>query len=100
MWKDPGLVFATGIGTPLEPSNVVKRSFKPLLERAKVTKIKFHGLRHSCASLLLSKGVHIKVVQELLGHSSVSVTMDVYSHVLPDMQEKAAAAMDSLLFDR
>lgn len=99
MWKDPGLVFATVIDTPLEPSNVVSRSFKPLLERAGVTKITFHGLRHSCASLLGSQGVPIKVIQEVLGHSSIAVTMDVYSHVLPDMQQ-AASAMDALLFDR
>jgi len=52
-----------------------------------------------CATLLLSEGVPIKVVQEVLGHSSVSVTTDMYSHVLPDMQEKAAAAMDGLLSD-
>jgi integrase len=99
LWKDPGLVFATVIGTPLELSNVVSRSFKRLLERAGVTKITFHGLRHSCASLLGSQGVPIKVIQEVLGHSSIAVTMDVYSHVLPDMQQ-AASAMDALLFDR
>jgi integrase len=60
-----------------------------------------YDLRHTCATLLLSEGeVPVKVVQEILGHSSVSITMDVYSHVLPDMQEKAAAVMDSLLSGR
>ena len=97
LWGDPGLVFASTIGTVLDPSNVVGRSFKPLLRRAGLPEIRFHDLRHACATLLLSEGVPVKVVQEVLGHSSVSVTMDVYSHVLPDMQEKAAAAMDGLL---
>lgn len=91
------LVFVTMKGTPLDPSNLVARSFKPLLRRAGLPDIRFHDLRHVCATLLLSEGVSVKVVQEVLGHSSVSVTMDVYSHVLPDMQEKAAEAMDSLL---
>ena len=99
LWKDPGLVFASTIGTPLEPSNLVGRSFKPLLGWAGLPIVRFHDLRHACATLLLSEGVPVKVVQEVLGHSSVSVTMDVYSHVLPDMQEKAAAAMDELLSD-
>jgi integrase len=96
-WRDPDLVFASTIGTPLDPSNLVDRSFKPLLKGAGLPSIRFHDLRHACATLLVSEGVPIKVVQEVLGHSSVSVTMDVYSHVLPDMQEKAAAAMDDLL---
>jgi integrase len=96
-WRDPNLVFASTIGTPLDPSNVVDRSFKPLLKQAELPDIRFHDLRHACATLLLSEGVPVKVVQEILGHSSVSVTMDVYSHVLPDMQEKAAAVMDGLL---
>src|SRR5215210_3142266 len=93
-WRDPEVVFASTIGTPLDPSNIVDRNFKPLLKRAGLPDIRFHDLRHACATLLLSEGVPVKVVQEILGHSSVSVTMDVYSHVLPDMQEKAAAVMD------
>jgi integrase len=99
LWRDPNLVFASNIGTPLDPSNLVSRSFKPLLRRAGLPSIRFHDLRHACATLLLSEGVPIKVVQEVLGHSSVSVTMDVYSHVLPDMQERAAAAMEAMLSD-
>jgi len=99
LWGDPDLVFASTIGTALDPSNVVSRSFKPLLRRAGLLDIRFHDLRHACATLLLSEGVPVKVVQEVLGHSSVSVTMDVYSHVLPDMQEKVAAAIDGLLSD-
>jgi integrase len=97
LWRDPNLVFASTIGTTLDPSNLVGRSFKPLLRRAGLPSIRFHDLRHACATLLFSEGVPVKVVQEVLGHSSVSVTMDVYSHILPDMQERAAAAMDDLL---
>lgn len=96
-WRDPEVVFASTIGTPLDPSTVVDRSFKPLLKQAQLPDIRFHDLRHACATPLLSEGVPVKVVQEILGHSSVSVTMDVYSHVLPDMQERAAAVMDDLL---
>jgi len=88
------------IGTPLDASNLVARDFKPLLRRAGLSAIRFHDLRHGCGSLLLSEGVPVKVVQEILGHSSMSVTMDVYAHVLPDMQERAAAAMDDLFLDR
>ena len=100
LWRDPDLVFATTIGTPLDPSNLVDRSFKPLLGRAGLPSIRFHDLSHACATLLFSEGVPVKVVHEVLGHSSVSVTMDVYSHILPDMQERAAAAMDELLSDK
>ncbi len=96
-WKDPDLVFTSTIGTLLDPSNVVSRSFKPLLRSEGLPNIRFRNLRHACATLLLSDGVPVKVIQEILGHSSVTVTMDVYSHVLPAMQEKAASAMDALL---
>jgi integrase len=59
--------------------------------------IRFHDLRHTCATLLLSKDVNPKVVSEMLGHSSVSITLDIYSHLLPDMQEKAARALEDAL---
>jgi len=57
-------------------------------------RIRFHDLRHTCATLLLSKGIHPKIVQEMLGYANISMTMDTYSHVLPDMQERAVSAMD------
>lgn len=97
--EERGFVFATDTGTPLDASNVVARSFKPLLKAAGLRNIRFHDLRHTCATLLLSQGVNPKIVQERLGHSSISVTMDVYGHVSPDMQETAAEAMDNLLAD-
>jgi len=89
-------VFCTGVGTPISVHNLHNRSWKPLLKKAGLPHERFHDLRHTCATLLLTKGVHPKVVQELLGHSSISVTLDTYSHVLPNMQEKAVAAMDAI----
>ena len=65
-----------------------------LLERAGLHRVRFHDLRHSAATLLLSLGVHSKVVQELLGHSQISVTLDTYSHILPDMQRDAMTELD------
>ncbi|MDQ1503142.1 MAG: integrase, partial [Actinomycetota bacterium] len=73
----PGMAPAT--------TNVTHRSFRPLLERAGLPVIRFHDLRHTAATLLLGKGIHPKVVSELLGHSQVGVTLDLYSHVTPTM---------------
>ena len=90
-------MFCTGVGTPLNRHNLVARSFKPLLERAGLPDIRFHDLRHTCATLMLRGGIHPKIVQEMLGHANVAITLDVYSHVLADMQGEAAEKMDSLL---
>lgn len=96
-WQDYGLVFCTEIGTPLNPSNIFNRSFKPLLEKAKLPRIRFHDLRHTAATLLLAQGVHPKLAQEYLGHSQISLTMDTYSHVVPSLQKEVAKAMDKIL---
>lgn len=96
VWQDWGLVFTTEIGTPLDPSNVRNRSFWPLLEKAGLSRVRFHDLRHTCATLLLAQGVHPKLVQELLGHNQISVTLDTYSHVIPAMMRETADRMDSL----
>ena len=85
------------MGTPLDRHNLCQRSFKPLLEKAGLPGIRFHDLRHTCATLLLTKGVHPKIVQELLGHSTIAITLDTYSHVLRGMGEAAAGAMDEVL---
>jgi Phage integrase family len=71
--------------------------FKDLLKKAGLPDIRFHDLRHSVATLLLSLGTHPKVVQELLGHGSISITMDTYSHVVPTMQKNVMARLDGLL---
>ena len=79
------------------PPWAVRSSFKPLLKKASLPDIRFHDLRHTCATLLLGKGVHAKFVQELLGHATISITLDTYSHVLPGMGDAAAGAMDEAL---
>ena len=83
-------------GTPLEPRNVT-RQFKELLTAAKLPNIRLHDLRHSCATLLLAQGVNPRVVMETLGHSQVSLTLNTYSHVLPALQQDAAARMNAIL---
>jgi integrase len=96
-YKDRGLVFSTSVGTPVNPENLVNRSFKPLLKKAGLPEIRFHNLRHTCATLLLSRGVHPKLVQELLGHATIAMTLDTYSHYLPSMGDQAAEAMGDAL---
>jgi integrase len=96
-YKDYGLVFSTSVGTPVNPENLVNRSFKPLLKKAKLPEIRFHNLRHTCATLLLSRGVHPKLVQELLGHATIAMTLDTYSHYLPSMGDQTAEAMGDVL---
>ena len=98
LWRENGLIFATETGTPLNRQNLGRRSFKPLLKLAGLPeKTRFHDLRHTCATLLLVKGIHPKVVQELLGHSNIAITLDTYSHVLPGMGDEAADAMENAL---
>ena len=97
LWQDNDFVFTTQVGTPVNRHNFFRRCFKPLLEEAGLPRtVRFHDLRHTCATLLLSKNVNPKIVQELLGHANISRTMDTYSHMLPDMQERAASAMDDI----
>ena len=99
IWQDFDLVFTTGRGRPLDGNNVRTRSFAPLLEKAGLPPMRFHSLRHTAATILLAEGVNVKVASEMLGHSDVSTTLRVYQHVLPDMQDTAAEAMDRLFTD-
>lgn len=96
VWQESGLVFTTGIGTVIEPRNL-SRTFDQLVVVSGVRRIKFHDLRHTCASLLLAQHVPPRVVMEVLGHSQLSITMDLYSHVMPSALRDAAAAMDRAL---
>jgi integrase len=97
LWREQGLVFPSAVGTPLWGGNL-NRAFKTLLKRAGLPhSFRFHDLRHTCATLLLRQGVNPKFVQELLGHRDVSLTLNTYSHVLPDMGGVAASAMDEAL---
>jgi integrase len=98
-WTEHGLVFPSELGTPMWPRNLV-RHFKTVLHKAGLPKtIRFHDLRHSCATLLIAQGVHPRVVMEILGHSQISVTMNTYAHVLPDTQRDAQAKLDALFPD-
>jgi integrase len=97
LYRDQGLVFASEVGTPINPTNLRKWSFARLLKRAKLPTIHFHDLRHTCATLLLSRNVHPKSVQELLGHANITITLDTYSHVIPGMGDHAARAMEDAL---
>lgn len=91
-----GLVFTTQAGTPMQQSNFMSRNYRPLVERCQLPYIRFHDLRHTCATLLLAEGVHARVVQEMLGHSSVGITLNTYSHVLPSLHGSARDAMAGL----
>jgi integrase len=97
LWEDRDLVFCNSTGRPLEHGNLLRRSYQPLLGRARLPKVRFHDLRHSTASLLGSLGVPAKVIQEIMGHSQIGVTMDVYSHTMPGMQADAMARLNDLL---
>lgn len=96
-WQDNGLVFADPFGGPLDGRHVTSRLFSGLLARAGLPRIRFHDLRHTFATLQLASGTHPKLVQEVLGHSTIALTLDVYSHVTPTMHDEAAATMDRLL---
>ena len=95
-WQDHDYVFCTLKGTYIRPNHVVDE-FKKLLKKAGLPSIRLHDLRHSAATLLLNLGIHPKVVQELLGHTQISITMDVYSHVLPSMQQDAMGKLNEAL---
>ena len=79
-------------------AHITRQYFYPLLERAGLERIRVYDLRHTCATLLLAANAHPKVVSERLGHSSVLLTMDTYSHVLPTMQDEPAEQLESMLF--
>lgn len=99
-WEDRDLVFPDGKGDPMDGTTLLKARWYPLLDRAGLSRIRFHDLRHTAASLMLAQGVHPKVVQERLGHSRIGVTMDTYSHVAPHLQREAAASLDDLIESR
>jgi integrase len=96
-WQDYGLVFASGKGTPLDAQNIVNRHFKPLLKRTGLPNIRWHDLRHTYATLLLARGVHPTYAQKSLGHASVQLTLDRYSHWMPSMGRNTAEGIDEAL---
>ena len=97
-YEDQGLVFPGEKGQPLRPWSLTGGPYPRLLERAGLPKdTRFHDLRHTCATLLLCEGVHPKLVQELLGHATIAIALDTYSHVLPSLGDRATRAMEDAL---
>jgi integrase len=96
-WIDTGLVFTREDGSPLHPHSAAQ-FFEVAVTRAKVPPLTLHGLRHTHATLGLAAGVPAKVMQERLGHSSIAITLDLYTHVVAGMQEEAAAKVGALIF--
>ncbi|HEU5378141.1 MAG TPA: site-specific integrase, partial [Ktedonobacteraceae bacterium] len=95
-WQDHDYVFCKSDGTHLNPGHDVLVQLKILLKKAGLPNVRFHDLRHSVATFLLSMGVHPKVVQDILGHTEISMTLDTYSHVSPTMQREAMEKLNSL----
>ena len=95
-WMNTGFVFTDEIGGPLDPARVSKE-FARVRKHAGIGGVRFHDLRHTNASIMLLAGVHPKVVSERLGHSSIMVTMDIYSHLLPGLQEDAAEKFSKMI---
>lgn len=95
-WADTGLVIDRGDGNPVNP-DTFSAGWARVLRRQGLPRVRFHDLRHAHATLMLTQGVHPKVVSERLGHASIGITLDLYSHVLPTLQQEAADAFDGLL---
>jgi integrase len=96
VWRDEDLVVTTGVGGPMDPGEVT-RGFRRLAREIGVEGVRFHDLRHAYATMLLASGVHPKIASEALGHSTIGITLDTYSHVLPTMQAEAAKAVEQAL---
>jgi integrase len=98
VYQNFDLVFASELGTPLDRKNFNDRHFQPLLKKAELQPIRLYDLRHTTATLLLSAGENPKVVSERLGHASIVLTLDTYSHVLPTMQQGATDKLEKMMF--
>ena len=96
-WNDTGLIFTSAAGESVQYRNLVRRHFEPLLEQADLPHMRLYDLRHTHATLLLQQSVHPKVASERLGHASVSLTLDTYSHVLPSMQDQVQEKLAEIL---
>jgi integrase len=92
------LVFPNRRGRHQEVGDLVREEYHPLLRRAGLPRIRFHDLRHTAATLMLARGVPAKVASEMLGHSTIGITLDLYSHVSEGMQRQAAQAIDGLIW--
>jgi integrase len=97
-WQDSDLIFTTDRGRPLD-GTVVSHHFHRVLDGAGLQQRRFHDLRHSCATLLLVQGVSPRVVMDVLGHSQIALTMNTYTHVIPELRREAANRMEALIAD-
>jgi integrase len=95
-WQDHELIFTTSKGTPINPRNLL-RDFKRLLAELDLPEITFHELRHTCASILLKRGIPLIDVSRLLGHSRPSITLNIYGHLIPSLQAETAEKIDVIL---
>ncbi|MEU0521934.1 site-specific integrase [Streptosporangium sp. NPDC006007] len=91
-----GLVFTTHVGTPIEPQNLY-RHFRAVCDAAGIRRVRLHDLRHTCATILLAQGVDTRTIMEILGHSTIVLTMNTYAHVLPEHQATALDKLDAAL---
>jgi integrase len=96
LWQHSDLVFTTAVGTPIHPRNDY-RAFRRLIADAQLRSVRLHDLRHTAASLLLAEGVAARVVMEILGHSQISITLNTYTHVDPELNRDAAIRLERLL---
>jgi integrase len=99
-WQAHDLIFCSDEGTPLFIPNITYRYYRPILTKANLPRIRLYDLRHSCATLLLAAEENPKIVSERLGHSTIVLTLDTYSHVLPTMQQGATARLEKMLYSK
>lgn len=97
--SEMNLVFSNSNGSYQSADNLTKRRFLPALNRAGIDKIRFHDLRHTYASLLFASGAPMKYVQYQLGHSSITMTMDLYTHLLPEVNDKCVNLLNNIVYN-
>ena len=98
-YQDHDLIFCQANGRPLDPNNLVKRKFRWALKEAGLrTTLRFHDLRHTCAALLIAQGESPKYIQRQLRHASITTTLNVYGHLMPEVHQKAGQKLDAVLF--
>lgn len=96
VWQEMGFVFASSVGTPADPRNI-RRTLSSILEDSGLPHLRFHDLRHTCATLLLAQGTDARTIMETLGHSQITLTLNTYAHVMPVLQRDAADRMEQML---
>jgi integrase len=94
------LIFGNCTGNPIDATNMLAREFRPALERASLRQIRFHDLRHTYAALQTASGENFKFIQHQMGHASITTTMDLYGHLLPEASEGAGERLDALVFSK